>query len=34
MADPKALTAKLADSVLTVVVQKRAESQPKQIAIQ
>jgi len=34
MADPKTLTAKLADGVLTVVVKKRAESQPKQIEIQ
>jgi len=34
MADPKTLAAKLADGVLTVVVQKRAESQPKQIEIQ
>lgn len=33
MADPKALTAKLENGVLTVVIRKRAESQPKQIEI-
>lgn len=33
MADPSALTAKLENGVLTVVIPKRAESQPKQIAI-
>ena len=34
MADPKTLTAKLENGVLTVVIKKRAESQPKQIEIQ
>ena len=33
MADPKALTAKLENGVLSVVIRKRAESQPKQIEI-
>jgi len=33
MADPKSLTAKLENGVLTVTIQKRAESQPKQIEI-
>ena len=33
-ADPKTLTAKLENGLMTIVVQKRAESQPKQIEIQ
>ncbi len=33
MADPKTLTAKLENGVLTVTIKKRAESQPKQIEI-
>jgi len=33
MADPKSLAAKLENGVLTVVVRKRAESQPRQIDI-
>ncbi len=33
MADPKTLTAKLENGVLTVVVKKRAESKPTQIPI-
>jgi len=33
MADPTTLTAKLADGVLTIVIRKRAESQPKRIEI-
>jgi len=33
MADPKTLTATLADGILTVVVRKRAESQAKRIEI-
>jgi len=34
MADPKAMTAKLENGLLTVVVKKRSESQPKRIEIQ
>ena len=33
MADPKTLTAKLENGVLTVAIKKRAESQPKQVEI-
>ncbi len=33
MADPKSLTAKLENGVLTVVIKKRAESKPTQIKI-
>jgi len=33
MADPKTLTAKLENGLMTIAVQKRAESQPKQIEI-
>jgi len=33
MADPKAMTAKLGNGLLTIVVKKRAESQPKRIEI-
>jgi len=34
MGDPKAMTAKLENGLLTVVVKKRSESQPKRIEIQ
>ncbi len=34
MADPKALTAKLENGILTVIIKKRAESKPTQIQIQ
>ena len=34
MADPKTLVAKMENGVLTVIIKKRAESQPKQIEIQ
>jgi len=34
MADPKSLTARLENGILTVIIKKRAESQPRQIAIQ
>jgi len=33
MADPKTLSAKMENGVLTVIIKKRAESQPKQIEI-
>ena len=33
MADPKALTARLENGLLTVTIKKRAETQPKQIEI-
>ena len=34
MADPKTLTAKLENGILTVIIKKRAESKPTQIQIQ
>lgn len=34
MADPKAMTARLENGVLTVTIKKRAETQPKRIEIQ